>query len=274
MGLRINTNVSSLNTQRHLGQASVRLGKSMEKLASGLRINRAGDDAAGLAISEVLKGEVRTLDQAARNAADGISLVQTAEGALDEVAKILVRMKELAVQSRNGTLSDTDRSYLNTEYYTLTAEINRISWGTTFNGVQLLDGTSGNVKIQVGTNTQAYDSVTIDLSNDVDSVALPLMAEISNYNWAGQAIREVDLAVGRVSEVRGHFGAVQNRLEASIRNIQLTSENLSAANSRIRDVDVASETSSLASFQILQQAGVSILGQANQVPQLAFSLYN
>ncbi len=162
MGIRINTNISSLNTQRHLSNSTMSLSKSMEKLSSGLRINRAGDDAAGLAISEGLKSDIRALDQAARNAADGISLVQTGEGAMDEVSSILLRMKELAEQSLNGTLSDTDRGYLNAEYSALTSEIDRISAATEFNGVKLLDGSgSATLGIQVGIGTAASDSVAI-----------------------------------------------------------------------------------------------------------------
>jgi len=237
----------------------------------GLRINRAGDDDAGLAISESLKANIRTLNQAARNAGDGISLVQTAEGTLNEVSDILIRMKELAVQSRNGTLTSANRIDLNAEYSALTEEINRIGWSSTFNGIPLFDGTAGTVNIQVGAGTAAHDSIAIDLSHDLDTVALPLMALITNVNWAGQAIIEIDLAARKIIEVRDQFGAIQNRLEASIRNIRLASENLSAANSRVRDVDVASETSVLAAYQILQQAGLSVLSQVNQGPELALS---
>ena len=272
MGIRINTNVSSINTRRHLANSTIQYTKSMEKLSSGLRINRAGDDAAGLAISENLKSDIRALDQAARNAADGISLIQTAEGSLDEVSNILLRMKELAEQSLNGTLSNTDRGYLNQEYTALQAEITRISDSVDFNGVSLLDGNGGTVKIQVGISTGASDSVAIDLGADRDQTALGLITGISDVTNASAAMDQIDTAVASVVSSRGAFGAVQNRLEASIRNINMTSENLSAANSRIRDVDVAQETSRMTSYQILQQAGVAMLAQANMSTGLAMSL--
>ena len=274
MGLRINTNVSSLNTQRHLQNSTIQFGKSMEKLSSGLRINRAGDDAAGLAISEGLKSEIRALDQAARNAADGISMIQTAEGGLDEVSNIMLRMKELTEQSLNGTLSNTDRGYLNSEYTALKAEIDRISDAAQFNGKSLLNGSSGTVIIQVGTGTNASDQVSLNMSNDMDTGAsnLNLQSTIDTVTLATAAMGEIDSAIETVVGVRGDFGAVQNRLETSIRNINMTSENLSAANSRIRDVDVAHETSRMTSFQILQQAGISILSQANMIPGMAMSL--
>jgi flagellin len=272
MGLRINTNVGSLNAQRHLQNSTIQFGKSMEKLSSGLRINRAGDDAAGLAISESLKSEIRALDQAARNAADGISLIQTAEGSLDEVSNILLRMKELAEQSLNGTLTDTDRGYLDAEYTALNDEINRISDSASFNGVMLLDGTGSSIVIQVGTGTTVNDQVQVDLSDDLDTTGLGLTVGIGNASDAAAAMDEIDGAITTVVSSRGGFGAIQNRLETSIRNINMTSENLSAANSRIRDVDVAQETSRMTSFQILQQAGISILSQANMTPGLAMSL--
>ncbi|MCB1183259.1 flagellin FliC [bacterium] len=270
--MRINTNVSSINTRRHLANSTMQFTKSMEKLSSGLRINRAGDDAAGLAISESLKSDIRALDQAARNAADGISLIQTAEGSLDEVSNILLRMKELAEQSLNGTLSDTDRGYLNSEYNALQSEITRISDGVDFNGVKLLDGTGGSVNIQVGIGTTASDSVAVNLGTDTDATALGLTTGVDSATNASTAMDQIDTAIRSVVSARGNFGAVQNRLEASIRNINMTSENLSAANSRIRDVDVASETSRMTSYQILQQAGVAMLAQANMTTGLAMSL--
>jgi len=272
MGIRINTNVSSINTRRHLTNSTNAYYKSMEKLSSGLRINRAGDDAAGLAISENLKSDIRALNQAARNAADGISLIQTAEGSLDEVSNILQRMKELAEQSLNGTLSDTDRGYLNAEFTALTQEIGRISDGVDFNGVKLLDGSGGSVAIQVGIGTSASDSVAIDLGADLDAAGLGLTAAVDTATNAGAAMDEIDDAISTVVSARGDFGAIQNRLESSIRNINMMSENLSAANSRIRDVDVAHETSSLTSYQILQQAGVAMLAQANMSTSLAMNL--
>jgi flagellin len=271
MGIRINTNVASINTQRHLAKSTISFGKSMEKLSSGLRINRAGDDAAGLAISENLKADIRALDQASRNAADGISLVQTAEGALDEVSSILLRMKELAEQSLNGTLTDTDRGYLDSEYTALSAEVDRIAAGTQFNGVNLLDGNL-DVDIQVGISTGANDQVAVALATNMNSGGIGIAAGVDTAANAATAMDEIDDAITEVVTARGDFGAVQNRLETSIRNINMTSENLSAANSRIRDVDVAHETSRMTSFQILQQAGVSMLAQANMTTGLAMSL--
>jgi len=271
MGIRINTNVASINTQRHLANSTTQFSKSMEKLSSGLRVNRAGDDAAGLAISEGLKSNIRALDQAARNAADGISLIQTGEGALDEVSSILLRMKELAEQSLNGTLSDTDRSYLDAEYTALGDEIDRIAGGTTFNSVALLDG-SLDVNIQVGIGTTANSQVAVALTTNMDAATLSVDTGVADTTSATTSMDEIDAAIESVVTARGTFGALQNRLEASIRNINMTSENLSAANSRIRDVDVAYETSRMTSWQILQQAGVSILSQANMTTGLAMSL--
>jgi len=272
MGIRINTNVSSLNTQRHLSNNSNQFKKSMEKLSSGLRINRAGDDAAGLAISEGLKADIRALDQASRNAADGISMVQVAEGAMDEVSNTLLRMKELAEQSANGTLSDTDRGYLDSEYTALSSEIDRIAAGTEFNGVSLLDGSGGSVNIQVGIESGGSNVVAVDLSSARTASDLGIAAAVDSVTNANTAMAEIDTAIENVATARSSFGAVQNRLETSIRNIDTTSENLSAANSRIRDVDIAKETSRMTSFQILQQAGVSMLAQANMSTGLAMAL--
>ena len=271
MGLRINTNVSSLNTQRHLANTSTNFRKSMEKLSSGLRINRAGDDAAGLAISEGLKADIRALDQASRNAADGISLVQTGEGALDEVSNILLRMKELAEQSMNGTLSTTDRDFLDSEYTALSSEIDRIAGGTEFNGVSLLGG-GLDVDIQVGIGTGTSDSVNVGLSTNMNASGIGISTDITTASNAGSAMDEIDSAIETVTTARADFGSIQNRLESSIRNINMTSENLSAANSRIRDVDIAKETSAMTSYQILQQAGTSILAQANMTSSLAMAL--
>ena len=271
MGIRINTNVSSLNTQRHLANSTIQFGKSMEKLSSGLRINRAGDDAAGLAISEGLKSDIRALDQAARNAADGISLVQTGEGALDEVSSILLRMKELAEQSMNGTLSDTDRGFLDSEFDALGEEVTRIGGATEFNGVLLLDGNLS-VNIQVGIGTTASSQVAVAMSDAMTAADLSIDTGVDSVANATTSMDEIDAAIETVTTARSDFGSIQNRLESSIRNINMTSENLSAANSRIRDVDVAHETSRMTSFQILQQAGVAMLAQANMTSGLAMAL--
>ncbi len=280
MGIRINTNVGSLNAQRHLYNTTMGFQKSMERLSSGMRINRSGDDAAGLAISESLKSDIRALQQASRNAADGVSLVQVAEGSLDEVNNILLRLRELAEQSATETLGEDERVYLNSEFQELLDEINRISTTAEFNGIKLLDGSQGQLDVQVGIGTNAATSaVPIDLTQVISSVDLNLTvdgAALSIEGTDGDAARVaiglVEAATGLVSSVRAGFGAAQNRLETSIRNIGMTAENLAAANSRIRDVDVALETSNMTSLQILQQAGVSILSQSNMTSQLALKL--
>jgi flagellin len=279
MGLRVNTNVASLNAQRHLYNTTSQFGKSMERLSSGLRINRSGDDAAGLAISESLKSDIRALQQASRNAADGISLVQTAEGSLDEVNSILLRLRELAQQSATETLGAKERDYLDAEFQELLKEIDRISSTAEFNGIKLLDGTAQNLRVQVGIGTDATTSaVTINLTQAMSSAALNLTTGVLHINGgtngdnARAAIAQITAATGTVSSMRANFGAAQNRFETSVRNIGMTAENLAAANSRIRDVDVALETSNMTSLQILQQAGVAILSQANSTSQLALNL--
>jgi flagellin len=279
MGLRINTNVASLNSQRHLFNTTNLFNKSMEKLSSGMRINRSGDDAAGLAISEGLKSDIRALDQASRNAADGISLVQVAEGALDEVSNILLRMRELAEQAATETLGENERGYLDQEYQELIVEIDRISATAEFNGITLLDGAAGTLNVQVGIGTDvATSAVSIDLTNPMNTAFLALAGTSlvgtppDGGDTARALIGDIRDANGIVSQTRAAFGAAQNRLETSIRNISMTAENLAAANSRIRDVDVATETSRMTSLQILQQAGVSVLAQANMTSQLALSL--
>jgi flagellin len=278
MGIRINTNVGSLNAQRHLYNTTMRFQKSMERLSSGMRINRSGDDAAGLAISESLKSDIRALQQASRNASDGISLVQVAEGSLDEVNNILLRLRELSEQAATETLGEAERVYLNDEFQELLQEIDRISSTAEFNGIMLLDGSMGTLDVQVGIGTDATTSaVPIDLTQVISSADLNLTAggvniDGTNGDAARAAIGLVEAATGIVSSVRAGFGAAQNRLETSIRNIGMTAENLAAANSRIRDVDVALETSNMTSLQILQQAGVSILSQSNMTSQLALNL--
>ena len=278
MGLRVNTNVGSLNAQRHLYNTTMNFQKSMERLSSGMRINRSGDDAAGLAISESLKSDIRALQQASRNAADGISLVQTAEGSLDEVNTILLRLRELAEQAATETLGEEERTYLNNEFQELLDEIDRISTTAEFNGIMLLDGSMGTLDVQVGIGSDASTAaVPIDLNQIISASELNLTSGTvnilgTNGDEARSAIDLITNATGTVSSVRAGFGAAQNRLETSIRNIGMTSENLAAANSRIRDVDVALETSNMTSLQILQQAGVSILSQANMTSQLALNL--
>jgi len=280
MGLRVNTNVASLNAQRNLYNTTTRFQKSMEKLSSGMRINRSGDDAAGLAISESLKSDIRAMQQASRNAADGISLVQVAEGALDEVSNIILRMRELAEQAATETLGNSERAYLDQEFQEQLLEIDRISATAEFNGIMLLDGTAGVLDVQVGiTSDVATSAVSINLAAPIDTATLTLgglALQATPADGTGDTARAVidnlENATSQVSQMRAGFGAAQNRLETSIRSIGMTAENLSAANSRIRDVDVALETANMTSLQILQQAGVSILSQANMTSQLALSL--
>jgi flagellin len=275
MGLRVNTNLASVNAQRNLFNTNVKLGKSLEKLSSGLRINRAGDDAAGLAISEQFKSEIRSLQQASRNASDGISMVQTAEGALDEVSNIAIRLKELSEQASNGTLGSSERGFLNSEFSALVNEITRITDTTSFNGTNLIDGSGGTVDIQVGTKSAAANQISLDFGTDVDATALGL-ASLSltgtDATNAKASLDAVSSALTTISQTRANFGAVQNRLESTVRNIGVAVENFSAANSRIRDVDVAEESANLTSLQILQQAGISVLAQSNVAPQSALSL--
>jgi flagellin len=272
MGLRINTNVASLAAQRNLAVASESLGRSFGRLSSGLRIARASDDAAGLAISERMRAQVRSLQQAQRNANDGISLVQTAEGALEEINSILIRLRELSVESATGTMNTTDRQTMDAEFQILVDEIDRISRSSTFNGTPLLVGTS-TIAIRVGAGTNAtVDSISLTLAT-VLSTALTLdTANISSVSGADAAIGAIDAAINQVTSVRGNFGSAANRLEASVRNLGASIENLAAAESRIRDVDVAQETAYLTKTSIMQQAAISVLAQANVQPQSALSL--
>jgi len=273
MGLRINTNVFSLNAQRNLSKATSRLGSSFSKLSTGLRIANASDDAAGLAISERLRAQVRSLGQASRNANDGISLVQTAEGALNETSSILTRMRELAVQASNGTLSNTDKNTLQEEFSALSSEVDRIADSTSFNNVNLLDTASNAITIQVGSGTTAGTD-TIDITFDsAKSAALGISSlDIGSGGSASAAITAIDTAINSVSSLRGSLGAAQNRLQSTITNLDVRVETLSAAESRIRDVDVAKETAELTRNTILQQAEISVLTQANLQPQSALTL--
>ncbi|HEX4804632.1 MAG TPA: flagellin [Conexibacter sp.] len=262
MSLRINTNVEAFNAHRNLEAKSSAVAKSMERLSSGLRINRAADDAAGLAISEKLKGQIGGLDQAGRNVQDGISLVQTAEGSLTEVHSMLQRVRELAVQYQNGTLSTTDRSAINSEVSQLTSEIQRIGTTAQFNNIHLLD-TAQTITFQVGANDGEVISVsTVSLGAAVGTVDLS----------STTVLADVDRAIDAVSQQRATFGAVQNRLEHTYSNLTTYQENLTASESRIADVDMASEMVNLTKNQILVQAGTAMLSQAQQAPQAVLSL--
>ncbi|MAF78448.1 MAG: flagellin FliC [Halobacteriovoraceae bacterium] len=275
MGLRINTNVASLNAQRNLRGTRLGMNKSLEKLSSGQRINRAGDDAAGLAISENLKAQVRGLKQAERNAEDGISLVQIAEGALGEVSNILIRLRELSVQAASDTIGGTERKFLNVEFEQLTSEIDRIANSTEFNRVPLLNGTGAVFDIQIGTrNDPISDRLTFDASSaDVNVAALGLnLASVADKISAQNSLSSIDQAIISVSGIRADFGALQNRLQSTINNIAVSVENLSAANSRVRDTDVAAETAELTRNNILMSAGTAVLSQANASTKSALGL--
>jgi flagellin len=273
MGLRVNSNIASLNAQRSLSTTTDRLQANYRRLSTGLRISTASDDAAGLAISERFRAQIRSTNQAIRNAQDGISLTQTGEGALNEVSSILIRMRELSIQASNGTVSDADRATLNQEFGDLINEIDRIAQSTTFNGVKLLDGTGSTLTFQVGTGTTTgIDTIQLSTSNTL-ALTLGLSSlDIGSGGTPTTAVSQLDDAINAVSRVRGQFGAAQNRLSTTIANLQIQSENLSAAESRIRDVDVAVETSALTRNSILQQAAISILAQANTQPQAALTL--
>lgn len=315
MALTINTNVASMNAQRNLGKSQGALNKSMQRLSSGLRINSAKDDAAGLAISDRMTAQIRGLNQASRNANDAISMAQTAEGALQESTNILQRMRELAVQASNDTNTTADRSSLNAEVSQLLSEIDRIASSTSFNGQVLLAGGfsgSGNAAVfQVGANASQTIEVNIGAANQSalglaatastnvttvatasgvllgsqigsgtsTSVVTTITANsagaglnINTFSAAQSAITTIDAAVNSIDTIRGDLGAVQNRFESTISNLNNVAENLTAARSRILDADIAQETSNMTKMNILQQAGVSILAQANQSPQLALSL--
>jgi flagellin len=275
MGLRINTNVASLNAQRNLGSTRISMNRSLEKLSSGQRINRAGDDAAGLAISENLKAQIRGLGQAERNAEDGISLVQIAEGALGEVSNILIRLRELSVQAASDTIGTTERKFLNVEFEQLTSEVDRIANSTEFNRVPLLNGTGAVFDIQIGTrNDPISDRLTFDASSaDVNIAALGLnLASVSDKISAQNSLTSIDQAIISVSGIRADFGALQNRLQSTVNNIQTSIENLASANSRVRDTDVAAETAELTKQNILMQAGTSVLSQANSSTNSALAL--
>ncbi len=266
----INTNVMSLNSQRQLNNSQSAMKTSLERLSSGLRINRARDDAAGLAISEKFSAQIRGLNQAVRNANDGISLVQTAEGGMDEITVQLQRMRELAVQSANGTYTTANRSDLNKEYQELVSEIKRIGDNTTYNGISVLKASGKSITLQVGwEKDKTIKILTVNVQGGAVSAAF---GAIKTASTAQSMIAKLDTALQKVSSDRATFGAKQNRLESAVRNLSNIAENQSAARSRIRDADFASETAELTRTQILQQAGVSMLAQANQLPQNVLSL--
>lgn len=278
MALTVNSNISSLNAQHSLLKSQGSLNTSMQRLSSGLRINSAKDDAAGLAISDRMTAQVKGMNQAARNANDGISLAQTAEGAMQETTNILQRMRELSVQAANDTNTADDRKSIGDELSDLQSELTRIADATEFNGQKLINGSGTEMTFQVGANAGAANTIKIDLSaSGMNMTASGLnvasgTVSVSTRGDASAAIAAIDTALKQVGEGRSKLGAVQNRFESTISNLQNSSENITAARSRIMDADIAQESSDLAKSRVLQQAGVSMLAQANQAPQLALSL--
>ena len=274
MGLSILTNSASLNGQRQLAISQRMMQSSLSKLSSGMRINKASDDAAGMAVSETLRAEIRGLQQASRNAGDGVSVVQIAEGAMNEVTNMLIRQRELAVQSASDGISDSERAYLNTEFSELTAEIDRIANSTKFAGNTLINGGGTDMDFQVGVDSDSNSQVTISFSNiNVTSSGLGMDAStVDTKANSLAAMATLDTALASVASSRATLGSKANRLTATLNNLGVGIENVSAANSRIRDVDVASESAQLTKSQILMQAGVSVLAQANASPQYSLAL--
>lgn len=278
MGLRISTNIASMSAQRALSRTSETQAKSYVRLASGNRITGAGDDAAGLSISENLRAQIRSLGQAERNANDGISFVQVAEGGLNEIGNLLIRMRELSVQAASDTIGDKERSFVNQEAQSLMMEVDRISNVTTYNGTQLLNGESdkSELQFQVGIRKESGDADRITFKpNEYNVKASELGIDGISYESiddARESMDKVDVALSKVLETRAKLGATQNKLNATINNLGIARENLSAARSRIADTDVASETSELVRGSILQSAGISVLSQANMAPQAALKL--
>ena len=285
MPMTINTNIVSLNAQRNLNKSQSSLSVSMQRLSSGMRVNSAKDDAAGLAIAERMNAQVKGMNVAARNANDGISLAQTAEGALGAVGDALQRMRELAVQSRNSTNSDSDKDSLDKEFGELSKEIQRVLGGTTFNGKAILGAQAATLTFQVGANTTSDDSISIATSDMTTLASITTLAGTDNAG-TGRAtidstasaatiatvIADIDTALDVVNAERATMGASQNRFEAVISNLQTSVENQSAARSRIMDADFAAETAAMSRAQILQQAGTAMVAQANQLPQQVLKL--
>jgi len=281
----INTNIASLNAQRNLNMSQASLATSMQRLSSGLRVNSAKDDAAGLAIAERMNAQVRGMNVAIRNANDGISLAQTAEGALGKLGDALQRMRELALQSRNATNSDTDKVSLDKEFGELAKEVQRVIGGTSFNGKAVLAGGAGSQTFQVGANVTTNDTIDITTVNLSINAAITTVAGTDNQGLGravidstanaatiGTVIQNIDAALDVVNSERATLGASQSRFEAVIANLQISAENQSAARSRIMDADFAAETANLSRAQILQQAGTAMVAQANQVPQQVLQL--
>ncbi len=273
MSLRINTNLASINAQRQLSSQESRSLKSMKALASGSRINSAADDAAGLAISENLKAQNRGNRMAKRNAEDAISFIQVGEGSLNEVNNILVRLRELSVQSASDTVGDTERGFIDQEKEQLLEEIDRIAGSTRFGDKNLLDGTLDEMEFQVGVDGSESSVIRYNSQADATTSALDVSGlDLSDKSGSRDALETLDDAIDQVGSMRSHFGALQNRLDSTIANLDTSHESISAANSRIRDADIAAESAEFTSAQILQQASIGMLAQANQSKASALSL--
>jgi flagellin len=282
MAISILSNQASLNAQRNLTNTTRALSANFGRLSSGQRINNASDDAAGLAVSEKMKSQIRSMTQAERNSNDGISLLQTAEGALNENSGILIRMRELAMQSANGTLGTAERGAIDLEFQQMTSEIDRIAQVTQFNGAALINASSGTFTFQVGIGTTSNDSITaaqVNMTKTLYGAGAGTSAgtdlttlSVTDVAKATTALAALDTAIADTSQARATLGSVQNRLQVTVTNLQSARENLSAANSRIRDVDVAEESAAMTRNNILSQAGTAVLAQANQLPSMALSL--
>lgn len=273
MALIVNSNIASITAQRNLGISTNQLQGSISRLSSGLRITKASDDAAGLGISETLRAQIRSINQAVRNSNDGISLLQIADGGAANIGGLLARLRELAEQSASGILGSNERSFLDQEFVALRSEIDRISAVTEFNGVKLLSGSANDsLSIQIGFRSSSNDTLTLSL-NDLDRISLGLTTtNVSTSGAALAALSDIDSAISAVASARANVGSLQNRIDAAVQNLEVANENVSAAESRIRDADIAFETALFTRNQILVSAGTSILAQANTLPQQALSL--
>jgi len=272
MALIVNNNPASIAAQRNLSINTLGLNRSVERLSSGLRITRAADDAAGLGLSESLRAQIRSINQATRNASDGISLTQIADGAAATIGSLLARLRELSSQSASGTVGNTERSYIDQEFVALRSEIDRIAQVTEFNGQALTSGSTISFSIAIGFRSGAGNTLSLDL-NDITTSSLGLgTVNVSTSANAASALANIDSAISAVATARAEYGSIQNRFEATIANLQVTSENLTSAESRIRDADIALETSVFTKNQILVQAGIATLAQANTLPQQALAL--
>lgn len=272
MSLIVNNNPASIAAQRNLAVNNLSLSHSVERLSSGLRITRAADDAAGLGVSESLRAQIRSINQATRNANDGISLTQIADGAAATIGSLLARLRELSSQAASGTVGNTERSYIDQEFVALRSEIDRIAQVTEFNGQALTSGSTISFSIAIGFRSGSGNTLSLDL-NDITTSSLGISTvNVSTSANATSALANVDNAISAVATARAEYGSIQNRFEATIANLQVTSENLTAAESRIRDADIAYETSQFTKNQVLVQTGIAVLAQANNLPQQALAL--